>query len=70
MKQLCDEAGIVVGYFLTVKEHERVLMLENDRKMLYSLADGMFTEEELDAAEAADDEEYTTEEVLAYLQTL
>jgi hypothetical protein len=70
MTQLYDESGRTIGYFLTVAEHERLKALEAENKrLLYEWAKASVSEEELRQAEA-DPEEYTTEEVLKYLETL
>lgn len=68
---LHDESGKLLGYFATAAEFERLKMLEEENKrLLYEWAKTAVTDEELDEAEAADTEEYTTEEVLKYLETL
>ena len=70
MTQLYDESGHTIGYFLTVAEHERLKAVEAENKrLLYEWAKSAVTEEELRQAEE-DTEEYTTEEVLKYLETL
>jgi hypothetical protein len=71
MTPLHNESGMLVGYFATTVEFERVKALEEENKrLLYEWAKTAVTDEELDKAEAADTEEYTTEEVLKYLETL
>jgi hypothetical protein len=66
-----DESGKVLGYFATAAEYERIKTLEEENKrLLYEWAKTAVTDDDLDAAEAADNEEYTTEEVLKHLETL
>jgi hypothetical protein len=71
MTQLYDDTGKVTGYYLTVSEYEQLKAMEEKAKQLiYEWARTAITDEELDAAEAADTEEYTTEEVLKYMESL
>jgi hypothetical protein len=70
MTQLYDDSGKVTGYYLTVAEYERLKALEEENKRLQiAWEKATFTEEELQQAEA-ETEEYSTEEVLKYLETL
>ena len=47
---LCDEAGNVVGYYLSP---DRMATLQDERHAGYDAASALVTEEELDAAERA-----------------
>jgi hypothetical protein len=68
MTPLHDESGTLLGYFATAGEYERIKALEEENKrLLYEWAKTAVTDEELDEAEAADTEEYTTDEVLTYI---
>jgi hypothetical protein len=70
MTKLCDENGRTIGYFLTVAEQERLQRLEQEhRRLTYALAQAQFKDEDLDRAEN-EEEEYTTAEVLRYLEGL
>jgi hypothetical protein len=67
--ELTDEAGRTLGYFISPQQFERIQQLEEDRKTLYEWANSLITDEELAAAEA-EGGEYTTEEVISYLESL
>ena len=70
MTQLFDDSGKVTGYYLTVSEYEQLKALEEENKRLQiAWEKATFLEEELQQAEA-ETEEYSTEEVLKYLETL
>jgi hypothetical protein len=58
--EFCDEAGNVLGYFLTPKEHEQ---------LMYAWAKSQVTDEELEAARK-EQGGMTTEELLAHLEAL
>ncbi len=67
---LCDDSGKLLGYFLPAEEYERMKRLEAEhRRLLYAWAKAQFTDEEIERAEA-DPEEFTTAEVLKYLESL
>jgi hypothetical protein len=70
MTQLSNETGQTIGYFLTVAELQRYQQLEEEhRRLLYAWAKTQFSDEELARAEQ-ETEEFSTEEVLRYLEKL
>lgn len=46
--ELCDDAGNVMGYYLSA---DRLAAFEDERRAAYAKADALVTEAELDAAE-------------------
>jgi hypothetical protein len=66
--ELCDAQGRTLGYFVPVAEHQRLQRLEEEhQQLLYAWAQARFSDEELERAEA-EEEEFTTEEVLKDLE--
>jgi hypothetical protein len=61
---LCDEAGTVIGYYVS---SDRLASIEAERKAAYGAFGALATEEELDAAER-DGGSHTMEEVFKLLE--
>lgn len=58
--EICDESGLVLGFFYPMAVHDRAV---------YDWADSQFTDEELELARK-DPVRYTTAEILEHLKSL
>lgn len=67
--ELTDDTGRTLGFFVTPEEHARMRSaIAEQHRQDYARAQAVFTDERLAAADA-EGGEYTTEEVLDYLES-